>query len=235
MVDSEIYPVIAPQAAGIMVSDETNAAPKRFKPDELLLGPGWGRGVSRKAMLEKALEEEKTGTALVLDADAIAFAGETVFHGNALLTPHAGEFAAFTGAAIEEIEADPILIRKIAAEKNAHILYKSHVMIIAAPDGRWGVVDGMSPNLASGGSGDLLAGFCAAIAARMNKQGALDLFACAAAAASLLIRAAKTGELARRFIDPMELADKAADLAGMAWLGPMNSFRLSGSLSNEYE
>jgi NAD(P)H-hydrate epimerase len=220
MVDSEIYPIIATQAAGIMVSDESNATtPKRFKPDAVLVGPGWGRGVSRAARLEEALKEEKAGTALILDADAIALARETVFHGNCLLTPHAGEFAAFTGAAIEEIEADPIpLLLKTAAEKNAHILFKSHVIIIAAPDGRWGIVDGMNPNLASGGTGDLLAGFCAAMAARMNKQGSLDLFACAAAAASLLIRAAKTGELARRFIDPMELADKAADLAGMAWL-----------------
>jgi NAD(P)H-hydrate epimerase len=219
LVDSEIYPVIAAQATGIMVSDETNAMPKRFKPDAVLLGPGWGRGVSRKAMLEEALKEEESGTALILDADAIALSMETVFHGNCLLTPHAGEFAAFTGADIEDIEADPVpIILKTAAEKNAYILFKSHVIIIAAPDNRWGIVDGMSPNLATGGTGDLLAGFCAALAARMNKQGCLDLYACAAAAASLLIKAAGTGKLAARFIDPIELADCAADLAGLAWL-----------------
>jgi NAD(P)H-hydrate epimerase len=225
LVDKEIYPVAASQAAGIMVADETDDNPKRFKPDAILLGPGWGRGLSRQAMFKEALKEEESGIPLILDADAIALAKETVFHGNALFTPHAGEFAAFTGAAVEEIEYNPVpVLLKCAAEKKAYILYKSHVMIIAAPDGCWSVADGMSPNLASGGSGDLLAGFCAALAARMKREAILDLRACAAAAASLLIKAGRSVELAARFIDPIELADKAADLAGLAWLCKKNEY-----------
>ncbi|MDR0313266.1 MAG: NAD(P)H-hydrate dehydratase [Treponema sp.] len=226
IIDKEIYPVVASQAAGIMVCvDESSENSARFKPDAILLGPGWGRGVSRQALFKEALKEEEAGIPLILDADAIALAKDTTFHGNALLTPHVGEFAAFSGAAVEEIENNPVhVLLKCAEEINAHILLKSHVMIIAGPDGYWSVVDGMSPNLAAGGSGDLLAGFCAALAARMRKEGGLDLQACAAVAASLLIKAGKSEELAARFIDPMELADKAADLAGLAWLYKGNEY-----------
>ena len=218
VVDPEIYPILASRAAGIMVVSETSAS-GRFKPDALLLGSGWGRGAGRSAQLEKALVEEENGTPLVLDADGIALAKEKLFHGNTLLTPHVGEFAEYTGTAIEDILNQPVpVLLKTAEEKNVFILLKSHVMFIAAPDGRLGIVDGMMPNLASGGSGDLLSGFCAAFAGRMFKEGKVDLYACAAAAASLFIYAGKTGELSERFTDPLELADRAAYLAGKAWL-----------------
>jgi NAD(P)H-hydrate repair Nnr-like enzyme with NAD(P)H-hydrate dehydratase domain len=94
-------------------------------------------------------------------------------------------------------------------------------MFIASPDGRLGVVDGMKAVLAAGGSGDLLAGLCAGIAARVvaaqDAQGAAgaDLYACALAGASLLIASA---EGLNRFADPLEIGDRAAELAGRAWL-----------------
>ncbi|MDR0401292.1 MAG: hypothetical protein LBH51_10195, partial [Treponema sp.] len=156
----------------------------------------------------------------------------------------------------------------LAREKRGVILFKSHVMMIAAPDGRLAVVDGMRAGLSVGGSGDLLAGLCAGIAARLRRNAArtqdtaalrdgdtrdsaarggddtrdsavrggatggraapgpdqtkqteqTDLYACAVAGASLLIRAAEDPRLARRFADPLEFADIAADLAGRAWL-----------------
>jgi NAD(P)H-hydrate epimerase len=229
IVDPEIYPIAASivgsRAAGIMVSplaepfQGEDASVRRFKPDTLLLGPGWGRGDDRRIQVERALAEETSGTPLILDADGIALSRNLVFHGNTLITPHIGEFAAYTGVPIEEILRQPVpILLKTAAEKNVFILLKSHVLFIAAPDGRWGIVDGMAPNLASGGSGDLLAGFCAALAGRMVKKSCLDLYACAVAAATLFIHAGKSKELVVRFSDPLELADYAADAAGRAWL-----------------
>jgi hypothetical protein len=52
----------------------------------------------------------------------------------------------------------------------------------------------------------------------MAREGCLDLYACAAAAASLFIHIGKSKEFAARFADPLELADQAAELAGLAWL-----------------
>jgi NAD(P)H-hydrate epimerase len=196
-----------------------DASGERFRPDAVLLGPGWGRGPERLPVLGRALERESEGTPLILDADAIALARNAVFHGNAILTPHPGEFAAFTGLSKERILSDPLAVLADTARKiRGVVLFKSQVLIIAGEDGRMGIVDGMAPVLAAGGSGDLLAGFCAAIAARMNRQGCYDGYTCAAAAAALLVETARDPDTARCFVDPLDLAEKAASLAGAAWL-----------------
>jgi NAD(P)H-hydrate epimerase len=46
------------------------------------------------------------------------------------------------------------------------VCLKSHVTIIAGPDGRYGVVDGMNPAMGTGGAGDVLAGIIAGFLAR---------------------------------------------------------------------
>jgi NAD(P)H-hydrate epimerase len=208
-------------SAGLSAGTPTGtsgARGSRFNPDALLLGPGWGRGPDRLRPLEEALALEERGVPLVLDADAIHLAKDRIFHGNALLTPHPGELAAYSGIPREELLADPVpALLDLAGKKRAVFLFKSHVMIVAAPDGRLAVVDGMNAVLAAGGSGDLLAGLCAGIAARRGAFGP-DLFACALAGATLLIRAAADPRVRNRFADSMELADIASDLAGRAWL-----------------
>ncbi|MDR3192608.1 MAG: hypothetical protein LBT87_06040 [Treponema sp.] len=246
--DPQIHQPLAANAGGLMVvPSETGgevlgigAAPEgvsRFKPHAVLLGPGWGKSPARRKILEEALALEEAGIPLILDADAIGLAKGRVFHGSALLTPHPGELAAYGDIPKEDLLAHPApLLLSLAREKKAVVLFKTHVMFVAAPDGRLGLVDGMAPVLGAGGSGDLLAGFCAGIAARclaVNRDdsgGAAasaapsretpspDLYACALAAAALLIRAAEDPLLAGRFTDPLELADKAADIAGRAWL-----------------
>jgi NAD(P)H-hydrate epimerase len=225
--DDDIYPILASGAGGIMiapVSGEVQDFAGKFTPDAILLGPGWGRAENRAPVLEKALQKEKTGTPLILDADAIELSKNVKFGGSAILTPHPGELSRFS-----EIDKEDLLCRpapallKLSRESNAVIIFKSHVIYIAAPDGRIGIVDGMTANLASGGSGDLLAGICAGLAAgmaaRMAREGrGFDAYNCAAAAASLLIASGKADNLRKRFTDPLELASKAADLAGEAWL-----------------
>jgi NAD(P)H-hydrate epimerase len=231
VVDDEIYPILASGSSGIMVSpvSENGASGSdelfegRFRPDAILLGPGWGKTHDRARVMEKALALEKTGTPLILDADAIDLARDLVFSGSAVLTPHPGEFSRFTGIKKEELLCNPAaLLLKFSEERKAVIVFKGHVITIAAPDGRLGVVDGMIPALAAGGSGDLLAGFCAAIAARMV-SGGFDAYTAAAAAATLLIASGRSG--ATRFSDPLELAGRAADLAGKAWLGRPGEIR----------
>jgi NAD(P)H-hydrate epimerase len=229
-VDAALYPVLAASSGGVMVFEAGSAADDsgRFRPDAVLLGPGWGRNAGRKETLEAALRREGEGTPLVLDADAIALAKGRVFSGSTILTPHPGELANFAGVSKEELAGDPLSILKDAAGKaNAVILFKTAVLIIAGPGDsgrRLAVIDGMAPALGAGGSGDLLAGLCAGIAARMRARSLrggpeppADVFSCAAVAAALLIAAAK-GPASRRFADPLDLARTAAALAGDAWL-----------------
>jgi NAD(P)H-hydrate epimerase len=213
LVDPSLYPVIAPGCSGIMVVPDDGDEDGRFPPHAVLLGPGWGRGEDRKRLLESYLPLEEQGIPLILDADAIALAKNMVFHGNALITPHPGEFAAYTGVSKEDILNNPLpLLRRYASEKKLHILLKGHVLYAVSPDGGGGIIDGMNPALATGGSGDVLAGFCASIAARSGIAPA------ARAAASLLIQSAKSETVAGKFIDPADLAAAAASLAGSAWL-----------------
>jgi NAD(P)H-hydrate epimerase len=227
IVDPSIYPIIAPACSGVMAVPACSgvAGPgnmpgkKRFRPSAVLLGPGWGNADDRRLIFEACLPLEEQGVPLILDADAIPLAKNIAFHGNALITPHAGEFSAFAEIPKEKILADPIPpLRHLASEKNMYILFKSQVLYIAAPDGRIGIVDGMKPVLAAGGSGDVLSGFCASIAARQKAGGCFDGYACACAAASLLVRTAETESVAGRFVDPAELARAAAAIAGEKWL-----------------
>ena len=215
IVDPSIYPLIAPACSGVMAvpGPQTDG---RFTPNAVLLGPGWGKSEDRIRILENSLRLEENGTPLVLDADAVALAKGMVFHGNAILTPHVGEFAAYSGLPKNEILCRPIRsIRDFSAKTKAVILLKSHVMYIASPDGRLGIIDGMNPVLAAGGSGDVLAGFCSSIAARPG-TGAFDAYACARAAGALLVQAAKS--TGGKFADPQEIAQAAAAVAGAAWL-----------------
>jgi NAD(P)H-hydrate epimerase len=245
VVDNELYPVLASSSGGVMVVPGTrvNVVPgTRFEPDALLLGPGWGRGEDRLAVLRQSLEAERLGTPLVLDADGIALLktlypnladanGESIFHRNAILTPHAGELEALSGIPKDRLLSEPACIGELAQRLNAVILFKSHVTIAAGPDGKLGFIDGMDPSLAAGGSGDLLAGLCVGIAGRGhaaymragNAQtvdtGAacgFDPYTVAAAAGTLLTAASR--RMGQRFYDPLELAKPAAALAGEAWL-----------------
>jgi NAD(P)H-hydrate epimerase len=213
MVDPSLYTVIAPGCSGIMVVPASGNEDKRFPPHAVLVGPGWGRGEDRMRLLESYLPLEEGGIPLILDADAIALAKDLVFHGNALITPHPGEFAAYTGVPKDEILNHPMpFLQRYASERKVHILLKGHVLYAVSPDGEAGIIDGMNPALATGGTGDLLAGFCASIAARAGIAHA------ARAAASLLMRAAESEGVAGKFIDPADLAGAAAAIAGTAWL-----------------
>jgi NAD(P)H-hydrate epimerase len=228
LVDEDIYPIVASSSGSVMVAPDIPSVETRFPPDASLCGPGWGCDPKRLPVLQKAIERQDVP--LILDADAIRLAHMTAhFNGKTILTPHLGEFSAFSGASKEEIFANPIpILKKTAREKKAVVLFKSHVLFIAAEDGRVGVVDGMTPILGAGGSGDLLAGLCAGIAGRMRRAARMqtnaaaansdifDAYTCACAAAALLIAA---GKKAHSFVDPFVLADNAAQLAADAWLG----------------
>jgi NAD(P)H-hydrate epimerase len=230
VVDPSIYPIIAPACSGVMaVPAPAVSTDGRFSPAAILLGPGWGRSEDRARILENCLRLEEQGVPLILDADAVALAKDMVFHGNAVLTPHIGEFTAYSGLQKDEVLRSPIqILRGFCAKTNAVILLKSHVMYVGAPDGRVGIIDGMNPALAAGGTGDVLAGFCCAIAARLcasrsgasrsgaSKSGGFDAYECARAAGALLVQAAKN--IAGRFADPAEIAQSASAVAGAAWL-----------------
>lgn len=223
--DEETWPILAASETGAMVKKDT---PDGFSPpaDACLVGPGWGGGASRKETLRALLAA--AGTALVLDADAIRLVSgegwEERLPDGSIATPHPGEFALFSGTPKDELDFDPDpVLLETAARRNAVVILKGHVMRVAAPDGRIAYVDGMEPVLAVGGSGDVLAGLAAGLAARARRGAAeagaaYDPFPVAVAAAALLVEAGRAARRERGFCDAAEFAAAAGKIAGDAWL-----------------
>jgi hydroxyethylthiazole kinase-like uncharacterized protein yjeF len=142
------------------------------KARAVLVGPGLGHGAQAVTRLDLALG---AGLPLVIDADAIALLrGRTSLPHGCILTPHGGEFDALFGPGDGgKIERT----RTAAAEIDAVIVHKGPDTVIAAPDGRVIIAPPASSWLSTAGTGDVLAGLCAA---RLAASGDPFLAACEA-------------------------------------------------------
>ncbi|MDX3910233.1 MAG: NAD(P)H-hydrate dehydratase [Sphingobium sp.] len=140
--------------------------------DTMIFGPGMGRGDTVSALLRALLEEPHTERAIVLDAAAIAGAAGlaelTARHqGRVVMTPHFGEMSALTGRDVEEIEADPEgIARQVAQDYGGLVVLKSSATVIVTPDGASLGYSSDCTGLATGGSGDVLAGVIGGLMAR---------------------------------------------------------------------
>lgn len=130
-----------------------------------LIGPG--AGVSDDTRMQ-SLKLLATSLPVVLDADAITAFQDDVrvltnyLHANCVLTPHEGEFKR-----LFNLTEDRMLNAQQAAKDcGAVIVLKGSETIIAAPDGRTIINDNAPPTLATGGSGDVLAGMIAGLIAQ---------------------------------------------------------------------
>ncbi len=86
----------------------------------------------------------------------------------AVLTPHGGEAARLlTGLGSEhDVASDPLgAARALSSATDAVVVLKGAATVIAAPDGREAVSDRGHPGMASGGTGDVLAGVIGALLA----------------------------------------------------------------------
>ena len=158
---------------GIEEWQDLLADPRR---NAILLGPGAGTGTMLREMVEAALATRRP---TVLDAEALTvFADEPrrlldAIVGPVVLTPHEGEFARLFAERGDKLSR----ARAAAAESGAIVLLKGPDTVIASPDGRAIINANAPPDLATGGTGDVLAGMIAGLLA----QG-MDPFAAAAAA-----------------------------------------------------
>jgi ADP-dependent NAD(P)H-hydrate dehydratase / NAD(P)H-hydrate epimerase len=138
--------------------------------DALAVGPGLGRHASTGDLVRRVVRESPIP--VVLDADGLyAFRGDASAiadrASDAVLTPHAGEFARLMNVSADDIRDDRVgLTRKAARETRGVLLLKGPRTLVAAPDGHAYVNPTGGPALATGGTGDVLTGTVAALLAR---------------------------------------------------------------------
>lgn len=138
--------------------------------DAFILGPGMSGKAER--LVEALLGSPRDGLSIVLDAAALTACSDLATHvrahgGRAIMTPHHGEMASLTGHALEHVTADPEAVAcEIAERFAAVIVLKADRTIVAAPHGPVLAYEGGGIGLATGGSGDVLAGIAGGLLAR---------------------------------------------------------------------
>lgn len=147
----------------------------------LVAGSGFdGQDSAHRQQLLRAWNDSAACNYVLLDAGALSLVGtEIATHERCLLTPHAGEatrLAVQLGhrTTREDIESRPYTwARLLARESGATVLLKGSITTIATPGGELYVVTHGTADLATAGSGDVLAGILGFLLASMRSQ--LDL------------------------------------------------------------
>ena len=174
--------------------------------DALVMGPGAGRSPSstsvsqfERTLLPAALASNKP---VVLDADAlntVAFndtlrADLTRRAAPTIATPHPAEAARLLRRDTAEVQADRLDAALVLARSlKLNVVLKGAGSICASPDGSFAINTTGNPGLASGGTGDVLAGLIGALLAQgLDAPKALRYAVClhGAAADTLVARGA---------------------------------------------
>ncbi len=177
-----------PSAAGMVRGADAARALLRALPgvDALLLGPGLAHTaatVEFVAHVLAGLDPVESLRAVVLDADALnALATLPGWHERLaltrVLTPHPAEMGRLLGWPVARVQADRLATAlHAAATTRSVVVLKGAGTVIAAPDGRARLSASANSMLATGGTGDVLAGLIVGLIA----QGA-DPFDAASAA-----------------------------------------------------
>ncbi|MCS0633049.1 NAD(P)H-hydrate dehydratase [Telluria mixta] len=228
--ESRVLGLAENDAGGFTVEAVAALDPLADKISAILIGPGMQDEAATARLVHALLPRlDGTDTNVLLDAEAMGAVlhppvGNPPFRFNVpvLLTPHAGEMAHLTGIAKEEIGVAPDRHAVEAAQEwNAVVALKGARTVIAAPGGERWQHEGGNVGLATSGSGDVLAGIIAGLAARgagLAQAAAWGVALHARAGERLAERFGRLGYLARELCDviPALLEQAAGDSADAA-------------------
>ncbi|HEY6538762.1 MAG TPA: NAD(P)H-hydrate dehydratase [Candidatus Dormibacteraeota bacterium] len=139
----------------------------------VVCGPGLGTAAPTEGLLD-ALFRRAAGASwhLVLDADGLNACSsgpqlKRAIPGGSVLTPHPLEASRLAGVDVSTIERDRLgAALELARELRSVIVLKGAGTVVAGPDGRSWVDGHATPVLATGGTGDVLAGLIGALLAQ---------------------------------------------------------------------
>ena len=181
-VPQSLYPLLLdaiPEAVFSPVSDQegcfsadATAALSRMltTADGVVVGCGMGRGEGQTAVVRAILRH--SAVPVVLDADGINAVSLHILVEEAgsaplILTPHPGEMARLMGLTTQQVQADRTgVAQRLAQQVNGVVVLKGHRTIIASPDGKTAENPTGNPGMATGGSGDVLAGIIGSLVAQ---------------------------------------------------------------------
>lgn len=239
--ESRVLGLAETAAGGFTVDAVARLDPLAERITAILAGPGMQDEAATAALVHALLPRlDGSATSVVLDACAMAAllyppagwpAGRRFrFARPAVLTPHAGEMAHLLGLAKEEIGAAPERhAAQAAAHWNALVALKGARTVLATPNGARWQHEGGNAGLATSGSGDVLAGIIAGLAARgapLAQAACWGVALHAQAGERLAARLGPLGYLAREL--PGEIPALLQHAAGPRAGGAANSRRLPG-------
>lgn len=147
----------------------------------VLLGCGVGEDPDTAGLMVELCR--RIEVPLVVDADGLNAFGRTgadvILPATSVLTPHAGELARLLDRAAADIEADRLgAAHDAVARFGCTVLLKGAPTAVVSPDGRAALIGSGGPELATAGSGDVLAGVIVALLA--SGLGPFDAATCGA-------------------------------------------------------
>lgn len=155
-----------PELMGWGVAGTEALLPLLQRADVLLLGPGLGRDDWGQGLLQAGLA---SGKPMVLDADGLNLLAQSPqYLPQAIITPHPGEAARLLGVSSAEVQADRFTALEELQRRFAPlVVLKGPGTLIGAKGHKSpGLCSQGNPGMASGGMGDVLAGFIAALVAQ---------------------------------------------------------------------
>ncbi len=170
---AEVTYLPLPEAEPGIIAEEAGAILRREigTYNVLLLGCGLGQHPATAGFV-KSILGKKGLPPLVVDADGLNIISKVTawwrkLPDAAVLTPHPGEMSRLSGLTIEQVQADRSgMALKYAGAWRKTIILKGACTIIAAADGRCFISPFANPGLATAGTGDVLAGVVAGLAAQ---------------------------------------------------------------------
>ena len=194
-----------PEIQTLALADDTQL---KLAKRVVVIGPGLGQGAWGRQLLAQCLN---AGAPLVMDADALNLLAAQAMElpHDTVLTPHPGEAARLLGSSVAAIERDrPKAAREIAQRYGCVAVLKGAGTLVASATGELNVCDRGNPGMASGGSGDVLAGVIAAFLAQGLKPfdaARFGVFA-HASAGDLAARSGERGMNARDLLENLREA-----------------------------
>lgn len=142
--------------------------------DAVLIGCGLGQRKQTAAFVTSFTDicSRRSEQIIIYDADALNILSQVPrwwqkLSGDVILTPHPGEMSRLCGVAVEEIQRKRMeTAGQYAKQWNKVVVLKGAYSVVAAPDGQQAINALAYAGLASAGTGDVLAGIIAGLAAQ---------------------------------------------------------------------